>query len=192
MSLNDNTSKIAAILAAANALPDRSEGVVLDTTLTQSGKAADAKAVGDALAGKQPKGDYLTQNTLQSATNAALAQAKASGEFDGADGAPGPQGPVGPQGDTGDTGPAGPKGDTGATGATGPQGPKGDKGDTGLQGPKGEKGDTGKSAYQYAAEGGYTGTEAEFAEKLAAEIPSDDHINSLIDTKLGVIENGSY
>ena len=112
MSLNDNTNKIAAILAAANALPDRSDGVVLDTTLTQSGKAADAKAVGDALAGKQPKGDYLTQDNLQTATNTALAQAKASGEFDGADG---------------------------------------------------------KSAYQYAQDGGYTGTETEFAEKLAQE-----------------------
>ena len=38
--------------------------VELDTTLTQSGKAADAKAVGDALAEKQPKGDYLTQSKL--------------------------------------------------------------------------------------------------------------------------------
>ena len=112
MSLNDNTNKIAAILAAANALPDRSEDVVLDTTLTQSGKAADAKAVGDALADKQPKGDYLTQDNLQSATNAALAQAKASGEFDGA---------------------------------------------------------AGKSAYQYAQDGGYNGTETEFAAKLAQE-----------------------
>ena len=112
MSLNDNTNKIAAILAKANALPDRSEGVVLDTTLTQSGKAADAKAVGDALAEKQSKGNYLTQDTLQSATDAALAQAKASGEFDGTDG---------------------------------------------------------KSAYQYAQDGGYTGTETEFAEKLAQE-----------------------
>lgn len=84
------------------------------------------------------------------------------------------------------------------------------------------KGAEGKSAYQYAQDGGYTGTETEFAEKLAAEkfanpnaitftgavtgsydgtapmtvnIPSavtDDHINSLIDTKLGVIENGAY
>ena len=37
--------------------------VELDTTLTQSGKAADAKAVGDALAGKQDKliaGDNIT------------------------------------------------------------------------------------------------------------------------------------
>lgn len=112
MSLDENTNKIADILAKANALPDRSEGVVLDTTLTQSGKAADAKAVGDALAEKQPKGDYLTQDNLQSATDAALAQAKASGEFDGTDG---------------------------------------------------------KSAYQYAQDGGYTGTEMEFAAKLAQE-----------------------
>ena len=44
---------------------------------------------------KQPKGDYITQDGLQSATNAALAQAKASGEFDGAPGAEGPQGPAG-------------------------------------------------------------------------------------------------
>ena len=54
------------------------------------------------------------------------------------------------------------------------------------------KGDTGKSAYQYAVEGGYTGTEAEFAAKLAAEIPTDSHIIELIYTRLGVIENGSY
>lgn len=49
----------------------------------------------------------LDSETLQAATNQALAQAKASGEFDGA---AGPQGPVGPKG---------PKGDTGATGAAG-------------------------------------------------------------------------
>lgn len=41
-------------------------------------------------------------------------------------------------------GPIGPTGKTGSTGATGPQGP------------------TGKTAYQYAVEGGYTGTEAQF------------------------------
>ena len=63
----------------------------------------------------------LTEDDLQSATNAALAQAKASGEFDGA---PGPNGA------------------------------------------------NGKSAYQYAIDGGYTGTEAEFAAKLAEEKPT--------------------
>ena len=41
----------------------------------------------EALEGKQPTGDYLTHDNLQSATNAALAQAKASGEFDGPAGA---------------------------------------------------------------------------------------------------------
>lgn len=77
---------VAAINEAAQSGGGGGASIELDTTLTQSGKAADAKAVGDALAGKQPKGDYLTQNELQSATNAALAQAKESGEFDGADG----------------------------------------------------------------------------------------------------------
>lgn len=55
------------------------------------------------------------------------------------------------------TGPIGPIGDTGATG---PEGPAGSDGRDGVDG---------KSAYQYAVEGGYTGTEAEFAAKLAKE-----------------------
>ena len=38
-----------------------------------------------------------------------------------------------------------------------------------IKGQKGDKGADGKSAYQYAVEGGYTGTEAAFAAKLAAE-----------------------
>ena len=79
------------------------------------------------------------------------------------------QGEPGPKGDKGDTGAQGPKGDTGATGATGPQGPKGDKGDTGAAGQTGAAGADGKSAYQYAVDGGYTGTETEFAKKLASE-----------------------
>lgn len=58
------------------------------------------------------------------------------------------------KGDKGDIGPTGPRG------TQGPQGIKGDKGATGADG---------KSAYQYAMEGGYTGTETEFAEKLAQE-----------------------
>ena len=107
----------------------------------------------------------IAKTELHAAINTALAQAKASGEFDGADG---------------------------------------------------------KSAYQYAQDGGYTGTEAEFAAKLAqekfanpnaltftgavegsydgsepltVEIPeavTDEHINKLINTALGVIENGTY
>ena len=42
---------------------------------------------------------------------------------------------------------------------------------TGAPGPAGADG---KSAYQYAVEGGYTGTEAEFAAKMAEEIPTVD------------------
>ena len=36
------------------------------------------------------------------------------------------------------------------------------------------EGKEGKSAYQYAVDGGYTGTETEFAAKLAQEIPKID------------------
>lgn len=110
-----------------------------------------------------------TKDDVGTAVNEALAAAKASGEFDGADGitptigdngnwflgdtdtgkpSRGDKGDKGDKGDAGDIGPAGPKGDTGATGATGADG---------------------KSAYSYAQDGGYIGTEEEFAAKLAAE-----------------------
>lgn len=67
--------------------------VELDTTLTQSGKAADAKAVGDALEKK------LSADKLPEAVNDALAQAKASGEFKGDPGEPGQPGTPGAPGD---------------------------------------------------------------------------------------------
>ena len=79
----------------------------------------------------------ISQGGLQEATNEVLAQAKASGEFDGPAGPKGDTGESGPAGPTGATGPVGPKGDTGA------QGPKGEKGDTGPQGPRGEQGPQG-------------------------------------------------
>lgn len=85
----------------------------------------------------------LDANKLQEAVNDALAQAKASGEFDGKDGATGPQGP---KGDTGDTGPQGPRGVQGEQGPQGPQGdvgPQGPQGEKGIQGPQGEKGEKG-------------------------------------------------
>ena len=73
----------------------------------------------------------------------------------------------------------GAKGDTGLQGPQGLRGEKGDKGDTGARGEKGADGATGatgadgKSAYSYAQDGGYLGTEKEFAAKLAAEkLPS--------------------
>ena len=187
MSLNDNTNKIAAILAAANALPDRSEGVTLDTTLTQSGKEADAKAVGDALAEKQSKGDYLTQDNLQSATDAALAQAKASGEFDGADGAPGKDGADGHTPVKGmDYWTASDKAEVVAEAAAAidltSYAKKADI-PSALPNPN-------ALTFTGAVTGTYNGSAP-----LTVKIPSavtDDHINNLIDTKLGVIENGTY
>lgn len=70
-----------------------------------------------------------------------------------------------PKGNTGAQGGIGPVGPTGATGSVGPTGKTGAVGPTGA---------SGKSAYQYAQEGGYTGTETAFAEKLAqkTDIPS--------------------
>ena len=53
---------------------------------------------------------------------------------------------------------------------TGPNGDKGDKGDKGDPGTNGTNGTNGKSAYEYAVEGGFTGTgtEADFITKLGA------------------------
>ena len=45
----------------------------------------------------------------------------------------------------------------------GSQGSQGEKGETGEQGIQGEQGVQGKSAYQYAVDGGYQGTEEDFA-----------------------------
>ena len=67
----------------------------------------------------------LPRKELPAAVSDALAQAKASGEFDG---------PQGEKGDTGATGPQGPQGDPGATGPQGPKGDTGDRGETGQSG----------------------------------------------------------
>ena len=122
--------------------------------------------------------NMVTKDDVGTAVNEALAAAKESGEFDGADGLTPTIGENGnwylgdadtgkpSRGEKGDTGAQGPKGDTGDVG---PQGPKGD---TGAAGAKGATGADGKSAYRYAQDGGYTGTETEFAEKLAQEMPT--------------------
>lgn len=170
------------------------------------------------LDGKQPAGNYLTADTLQAATDAALAQAKESGDFDGADGAPGKDGADGQPGENGTDGYSptanvtqtdsgatititdkngtttatvtnGKDGADGIPGKDGAHGADGKDGitptigengnwylgdtDTGTpsRGETGPAGADGKSAYQYAVEGGFTGTEAEFAEKLAQELP---------------------
>ena len=76
------------------------------------------------------------------------------------------KGEIGPAGPQGEPGPQGLKGDVGPKGDTGSQGPHGPQGPVGVQGPQGP---AGKSAYQLAVEqGGYTGTEEEFATLLAS------------------------
>lgn len=72
------------------------------------------------------------------------------------------QGPPGPQGPAGRDGMDGKDGAPGAAGQDGAQGPPGADGAQGPPGP------TGKTAYQYAMDGGYTGTEEEFQALLGS------------------------
>lgn len=99
--------------------------VDVDATLTKAGYAADAKAAGDAIEKK------LNKTALPTAINDALANAKASGEFDGA---------KGEKGDKGDKGDPGAQGIRGEKGETGPAGAKGDTGPAGPQGADGKDG----------------------------------------------------
>lgn len=124
-----------------------------------------------ALEDKQPTGDYLTQDDLSGAVDDALTQAKESGAFDGADGV-GIQSVEQTTTSTEDSG-------INVVTVTMTDGKtytfnvrNGSKGSTGTQGEPGSAGTDGKSAYQYAVEGGYTGTEEEFAAKLAEEMPT--------------------
>lgn len=64
----------------------------------------------------------------------------------------------------GATGPQGPQGEPGSDGQPGKDGIDGQPG---KDGSNGQDGINGKSAYEYAKDGGYTGTETEFAEILA-------------------------
>ena len=102
--------------------------------------------------------------------------------MNGVDGPMGPQGLQGIQGLQGERGPVGETGPRGETGLTGERGPQGEPGLQGEQGPKGETGATGqagkdgtngKSAYEYAQEGGYTGTETDFIQLLTSMINKD-------------------
>jgi hypothetical protein len=57
----------------------------------------------------------------------------------------------------------------------------GNKGSQGVQGEKGTDGKDGKTAYEYAKDGGYTGTEAEFSAKLAKENTTETWTFTLAD-----------
>lgn len=80
-------------------------------------------------------------------------------------------------------GPQGAKGETGAQGEAGPAGETGPQGPTGAEGPQGPAGADGKSAYQYALEAGYTGTESD----LSAALAGLGDLNSLLDAINGEV-----
>ena len=114
---------------------------------------AATKAYVDAVAGSGSAGadgGYYTPSVDGSGNLTWTASKSDMPAVDGAN-IKGPQGETGPQGIQGETGPAGADGRDGADG---------------------QPGADGKSAYQYAVDGGYTGSEAEFAAKLAAEMPT--------------------
>lgn len=141
----------------------------------------------------------LSEDDLDEAIDKALLEAKESGEFKGENGDKGDKGDQGEKGEKGDAGAPGytpVKGVDYFDGANGKDGRDGQDGYTpikgvdyfdgqdgkdgytpvkgidyfdGVDGKDGANGADGKTAYQYAQEGGYTGNETEFAEKLAVE-----------------------
>ena len=110
---------------------------------------------------------------------------------------PGPQGPIGPEG------PQGPMGEQGIQGETGPQGPQGktgEKGPQGIQGPIGPQGEPGQNYILTEADKSEiagmvvvdTSTFATMAQVEAKGYQTETDVNALINTALGVIENGTY
>ena len=159
--IKSNRSLIEAITTSKVSVADIVDNLITNVSNKplSAAQGVALKALIDAL-----RNDKLDASELPTAINTALAQAKASGEFDGADGhdgTPGQDGITPTIGDNGNwyLGDA----DTGKP-SRGETGPAGADGRDGAQGPAGADG---KSAYQYAQDGGYTGTETAFAEKLA-------------------------
>lgn len=70
-------------------------------------------------------------------------------------------------------------------------GPPGPPGERGRKGDKGERGLAGKSAYQYALDGGFEGTEEEFAQMMATGGPSianDEEVEEMLNDVFGTFE----
>ena len=107
---------------------------------------------------------------------------------------PGPQGPIGPEGPQGPIGETGPQGEPGIQGETGPQGPQG------IQGPIGPQGEPGQNYILTEADKSEiagmvvvdTSTFATMAQVEAKGYQTEAEVNTLINTALGVIENGTY
>ena len=107
---------------------------------------------------------------------------------------PGPQGPIGPEG------PQGPIGETGPQGPRGVQGPQGPQGIQGEQGPIGPQGEPGQNYILTEADKSEiagmvvvdTSSFATMAQVEAKGYQTEADVNALINTALGVIENGTY
>lgn len=176
--------------------------------------------------GYQPKGEYLTEHqdisgkldasALPTEINTALAQAKASGEFDGAKGDTGAQGPKGDTGENGkdgvsathswngttltvtsasgtssanlkgDKGDKGEPGEKGEQGIQGIQGVQGEKGETGAKGDKGDKGDTGATG-----SAGKDGTSVTVKSVSESSADGGSNVVAFSDGKSITIKNGS-
>lgn len=148
--------------------------IVVDTTLTQSGKAADAKAVGNALAEKQPIGNYLTSYTETDPTVPAWAKASTKPTYTASEVGADASGTANSLISAHNT----------ATDAhadirtalnnklSSSELQTAINASLAQAKASGEfDGATGKTAYAYAREGGYAGTEEEFTQKMAEEIP---------------------
>lgn len=62
--LQTNTEALESLIAAIEAMP---KAIVIDTTLAQAGKAADAKATGDAIANHNQTANTITAGTFAGA-----------------------------------------------------------------------------------------------------------------------------
>ncbi len=113
--------------------------------------------------------NYLPASELQTAINTALAQAKESGEFKGDPGTSVTVSKVTESTTDGDSNVV-----TFSDGKT-------------LTVKNGSKGATGKTAYQYAKDGGFTGTETEFAKMLAGDV-IPEYWESYLSDKISAIK----
>ena len=87
----ENAGKVLVIDVDGNIVPGEvtqsGSSIELDTTLTKTGKAADAKAVGDRFSAQDEEiANKVETAELTNAVRTALTEAKESGEFDGKDG----------------------------------------------------------------------------------------------------------
>ena len=151
----------------SNPLTVNVPSLTVDNSLTQSGQAADAATVGNRLnslseeiADRQEgvgiqSVEQTTTSTEDGGTNV-IKVTKTDGTFSTFAVRNGSRGSVGPAGADGQPGADGKDGLDGAPGADG------------------------KSAYQYAQDGGFTGTEAEFADKLAVDVYSKEEVDAAL------------